>query len=261
MINIPTEVLSLLEQLNNAGHSAYAVGGCVRDCFLGLTPDDWDICTSALPRQMKECFFGYHIVETGLSHGTLTVRLNHQSYEITTFRTDGNYIDCRHPEHVTFVSNIKEDLARRDFTVNAMAYHPKEGLVDLFGGQKDLQNKKLQCVGDSEIRFTEDALRIMRGLRFAATYGFLIAPETQKAMFQTKELLLKIAPERIIVELKKLLLGEYAENILLDYRDIFGQIFITDTNREHLASIVSTMPNVDYRLWSVSGGRFEEIKQ
>ena len=224
MINLPKEVFVLLEQLNNAGHSAYVVGGCVRDCLLGLEPGDWDICTSALPEQIKECFLGYRIIETGLKHGTLTVRLNHQSYEITTFRTDGNYIDCRHPEQVTFVSDIKEDLARRDFTVNAMAYHPKEGLIDVFGGQKDLRKKKLRCVGNSEIRFTEDALRIMRGLRFAATYGFSIAPETKKAMFQTKEFLLKIAPERIIVELKKLLLGEYAEHILLDYRDIFGQI-------------------------------------
>ncbi len=224
MINLPKEVFILLEQLNNAGHSAYVVGGCVRDCLLGFTPDDWDICTSALPEQMKECFSEYHVIETGLKHGTLTVRFNYHSYEITTFRTDGNYIDCRHPEQVTFVSDIKEDLARRDFTVNAMAYHPKEGLIDVFGGQKDLQNKKLRCVGNSEIRFTEDALRIMRGLRFAATYGFSIALETKKAMFQTKELLLKIAPERMIVELKKLLLGAYAEHILLEYRDIFGQM-------------------------------------
>lgn len=224
MINIPTEVLSILEQLNNDGHSAYVVGGCVRDCLLGLKPGDWDICTSALPEQMKECFSEYHVIETGLKHGTLTIRLNHHSYEITTFRTDGDYIDCRHPEMVTFVSDIKEDLARRDFTVNAMAYHPVEGLIDLYGGQKDLQNRKLRCVGNSQKRLTEDALRIMRGLRFAATYGFSIAPETHKAMFETKQLLDKIASERIIVELKKLLLGEFCEMILLNYREIFGQI-------------------------------------
>ena len=224
MMNLPEEVLVLLEQLNNAGHSAYVVGGCVRDCLLGLTPGDWDICTSALPEQMKECFSEYHVIETGLKHGTLTVRLNHHSYEITTFRTDGDYIDCRHPEMVTFVSDIKEDLARRDFTVNAMAYHPVEGLIDLFGGQKDLHNRKLRCVGNSQKRLTEDALRIMRGLRFAATYGFEIEAETQKAMFETKHLLDKIASERIIVELKKLLLGEFCETILLNYREFFGQI-------------------------------------
>ncbi|MBO5409406.1 MAG: HD domain-containing protein [Clostridia bacterium] len=224
MMKVPEEVLTILGQLNTAGHSAYVVGGCVRDSLLGLIPGDWDICTSASPEQMKECFSNYHVIETGLKHGTLTVRVNHQSYEITTFRTDGNYTDCRHPEKVTFVSDIKDDLARRDFTVNAMAYHPDKGLMDLFGGLNDLSDKKLRCVGDSKTRFTEDALRIMRGLRFAATYGFSIATETEKAMFQTKELLLKIAPERIIVELKKLLLGEYAENILLSYRKIFGEI-------------------------------------
>ena len=120
MFSIPEDVLILLTELNKAGHSAYTVGGCVRDCLLGITPGDWDICTSALPEQMKECFSGYHVIETGLKHGTLTVRLNHQSYEITTFRTDGNYIDCRHPEQVTFVSDIQEDLARRDFTINAI---------------------------------------------------------------------------------------------------------------------------------------------
>ena len=224
MFNIPEDVLVLLGELNKAGYSAYIVGGCVRDCLLGFTPDDWDICTSALPEQMKQCFSEYHVIETGLKHGTLTVRLHHKSYEITTFRTDGDYIDCRHPKQVTFVSDIKEDLARRDFTVNAMAYHPTEGLIDLFDGQKDLQNKQLRCVGNSEKRFTEDALRIMRGLRFAATYGFEIEPETKKAIFKTKQLLDNIALERIIVELKKLLLGEFCETILQDYREIFGQI-------------------------------------
>ncbi len=224
MIQIPNEVITLLEQLNQAGYSAYVVGGCVRDCLLGKTPGDWDICTSALPEQMKECFSSYHIIETGLKHGTLTVRLNHQSYEITTFRTEGDYIDCRHPETVTFVSDIKEDLARRDFTVNAMAYHPDEGLIDCYGGKTDLHNKIIRCVGDAKTRFSEDALRIMRGLRFAATYGFKIEEETKKAMFETKHLLKKIASERIIEEFKKLLLGDFAEKILITYRDIFGII-------------------------------------
>ncbi len=224
MICLPNEVETLLEQLNQAGHSAYVVGGCVRDSLLGLTPGDWDICTSALPEEMKVCFSEYHMIETGLKHGTLTVRLNNQSYEITTFRKDGDYIDCRHPESVSFVSDIKEDLARRDFTVNAMAYHPKEGLIDYYEGQKDLSSKMIRCVGDSGKRFSEDALRIMRGLRFASTYGFSIDSKTADAMVHQKHLLHKIAVERLSVELKKLLLGNFLENVLLTYRDIFSEI-------------------------------------
>ena len=223
-LTVPAYADAVLRRLHACGYEAYAVGGCVRDVLLGRAPNDWDICTSALPWEMKECFSDYPVIETGLKHGTLTVRVNHQSYEITTFRTDGDYIDCRHPEKVTFVSEISEDLARRDFTVNAMAYHPDEGLVDLYHGQADLQNQKIRCVGDSKTRFSEDALRIMRGLRFASTYDFSIAFETEEAMFETKQLLTKIAPERIVSEFRKLISGKNVENILLKYRDIFGQI-------------------------------------
>ncbi len=222
MITLPKEVIILLEELNKAGHSAYVVGGCVRDSLLGLTPGDWDICTSALPDEMKDCFSRYHIIETGLQHGTLTIRINHQSYEITTFRTDGDYQDCRHPKQVTFVSNIKEDLARRDFTINAMAYHPEEGLIDFYDGQKDLQDNLLRCVGDGKLRFSEDALRIMRGLRFAATYGFSIENKTSDAIILKKHLLTQIAVERISVELKKLLMGDYVESVLMKYCDVFA---------------------------------------
>ena len=165
-MNLPPAVSSLIARLNEAGFSAYAVGGCVRDTLLLKVPHDWDLCTSARPEQMLEVFRGEHVVETGLKHGTLTVVLDHVPYEITTFRTDGVYTDHRHPDSVTFVSDVAGDLARRDFTVNAMAYAPREGLVDLFGGREDLQKKIIRCVGVPAERFEEDALRILRGLRF-----------------------------------------------------------------------------------------------
>lgn len=224
MITIPKEVQIILEQLNQAGHTAYAVGGCVRDSLLGITPLDWDVCTSALPVETKNVFRKNHVIETGIKHGTITVRLNHQSYEVTTFRKDGVYTDYRHPKKVEFVSDINDDLSRRDFTVNAMAYHPKVGLVDIFQGQIDLNNRMIRCVGDGKKRFQEDALRIMRGLRFAAVYGFSMEEKTKEAMFHCKDLLSKIAVERIQVEFNKLLVGDAAESILLEYRDIFAQI-------------------------------------
>lgn len=224
MIQLPDDVIQLIKQLNRAGFEAYAVGGCVRDSLLGVSPEDWDICTSALPEEMKECFSGYKVLETGIKHGTLTIRLNHHSYEITSFRKDGEYTDCRHPDRVEFVSEIKEDLARRDFTINAMAYHPDTGIVDYYDGQNDLKNGVIRCVGEAAVRFSEDALRIMRGLRFAAVYGFSIEADTKAAMLSKKELLNKIAAERIQVELKKLLLGEHAEEILLQHSEIISII-------------------------------------
>lgn len=223
MIKLPNDVEIIIQQLNQAGYASYVVGGCVRDSLLGLEPEDWDVCTSALPEETKQVFSGFHIIETGIQHGTVTVRVNHQSYEVTTFRKDGDYKDFRHPETVEFVSKLKDDLSRRDFTVNAMAYHPKTGVVDYFNGQKDLASKTICCVGDAKTRFQEDALRILRGLRFAARYGFSIESSTKNAMKECKELLSLIAKERISEELKKLLLGDYPETILLDYREIFAQ--------------------------------------
>lgn len=223
MIAIPSDALVLLEELNRNGYEAYVVGGCVRDSLLGLTPKDWDICTSALPDEIKDCFSGYHLLETGIRHGTVTVRLNQQSYEITTFRTDGEYLDFRHPKKVSFVKDIRSDLARRDFTVNAMAYHPQKGLVDYFGGQADLKDKRLRCVGEAEVRFQEDALRIMRALRFSGVYGFSIEEESKKAIFSCRSLLKNIAVERLTEELKKLLLSRYADSILLEYAEVFGE--------------------------------------
>ncbi len=224
MIKLPPDVKHLIKQLNESGFQAYAVGGCVRDSLLGMVPEDWDICTSALPEEMKRCFASYKVLETGIKHGTLTLRLNHCSYEITTFRKDGDYKDCRHPDEVEFVSDLHEDLARRDFTVNAMAYHPDIGIVDCYGGQNDLKKRIIRCVGDSATRFSEDALRIMRGLRFAAVYGFSICPETKAAMLAKKQLLNKIAAERLQTELKKLLISDYAEDVLLNYAEILSVI-------------------------------------
>ena len=177
-MELPRTVSDLISRLENAGFSAYAVGGCVRDTLLSLEPNDWDLCTSARPEEMQEVFRGEHVVETGLKHGTLTVVINHVPYEITTFRTDGSYTDHRHPDSVTFVKEVAGDLARRDFTVNAMAYSPRDGLVDLFGGREDLSRRIIRCVGVPKERFEEDALRILRALRFASVYNFSVDPET-----------------------------------------------------------------------------------
>lgn len=224
MIQIPPHAERILTLLNQAGYKAYVVGGCVRDALLSRTPKDWDICTSALPDEMERVFQGFRVVETGLKHGTLTVVLDGIPYEITTFRVDGAYTDHRHPDGVTFVTDVREDLARRDFTVNAMAYHPVEGLIDAFGGQEDLQRKVIRCVGQPEERFREDALRILRALRFASVYGFTIDEETAKATHKLKETLNLVAAERIRAELGKLLCGQGCGDILRAYRDILGQI-------------------------------------
>ena len=224
MIQIPPHAERILTLLNQAGYKAYVVGGCVRDALLSRTPKDWDICTSALPDEMERVFRGFRVVETGLKHGTLTVVLDGIPYEITTFRVDGAYTDHRHPDGVTFVTDVREDLARRDFTVNAMAYHPAEGLIDAFGGQEDLQRKVIRCVGQPEERFREDALRILRALRFASVYGFTIDEETAKATHKLKETLNLVAAERIQAELGKLLGGQGCGDILRAYRDILGQI-------------------------------------
>ncbi len=224
MIQIPPHAERILTLLNQAGYKAYVVGGCVRDALLSKTPKDWDICTSALPDEMERVFQGFRVVETGLKHGTLTVVLDGIPYEITTFRVDGAYTDHRHPDGVTFVTDVREDLARRDFTVNAMAYHPAEGLIDAFGGQEDLRRGVIRCVGQPEERFREDALRILRALRFASVYGFTIDEETAKAAHELKETLSLVAAERIRAELGKLLCGQGCGNILRAYRDILGQI-------------------------------------
>ena len=196
-MELPRTVSDLISRLENAGFSAYAVGGCVRDTLLSLEPNDWDLCTSARPEEMQEVFRGEHVVETGLKHGTLTVVINHVPYEITTFRTDGSYTDHRHPDSVTFVKEVAGDLARRDFTVNAMAYSPRDGLVDLLGGREDLSRRIIRCVGVPKERFEEDALRILRALRFASVYDFSVDPETEEALRLLAPTLKNVAAERI----------------------------------------------------------------
>ncbi|MBQ8313083.1 MAG: HD domain-containing protein [Clostridia bacterium] len=224
MFDLPAGAAFIINRLNEHGHQAYVVGGCVRDSLLGIAPKDWDICTSALPEEMQRIFRDQHVVETGLKHGTLTVVLEHVPYEVTTFRVDGEYTDHRHPDEVRFVQDVREDLARRDFTVNAMAYHPETGLVDAFGGQEDLAVGIIRCVGEAERRFDEDALRILRALRFASTYCFAIEEETAAAVHSLKETLADVAAERIRVEVAKLLCGKGAGDILRTYHDVIGQV-------------------------------------
>ena len=210
---------ALLDTLHAAGYAAYAVGGCVRDSLLGRTAHDWDLCTSALPQQVMELFGAEQCIPTGLQHGTVTIKYGGRLYETTTFRTEGSYTDGRHPDEVQFVPDVREDLARRDFTINAMAYNEAEGLVDPFGGQKDLQNGLLRAVGEPQQRFTEDALRILRLYRFAARFGFALDAATARAARQLAPHLDCISAERIQEELAKLLTapqpGAYLEPAVL----------------------------------------------
>ncbi len=205
-IRLPEDVKKIIDALQNAGHEAYAVGGCVRDALIGREPQDWDITTSARPEEVKSIFS--HTVDTGIKHGTVTVMLNHTGYEVTTYRIDGEYEDCRHPKEVTFTTRLSEDLLRRDFTINAMAYNEKDGLVDLFGGRDDLEKGIIRCVGEAAERFDEDALRILRAFRFAAQLGFEIDRGTYAAAAERAENLRKVSAERIRVELNKILLSK-----------------------------------------------------
>ena len=223
-MTLPPDVADLIRILESAGFPAYAVGGCVRDTLMGRTPHDWDLCTAALPEEMLSLFSGEQVAETGLKHGTLTVIRNHIPYEITTFRTDGSYTDHRHPDSVSFVREIREDLSRRDFTVNAMAYSPASGLVDLFGGRADLRGRIIRCVGDPDARFGEDALRILRALRFAAVFDFFLDPDTDRAVHARREDLRRVAAERIRTELMKLLCAPAAGRILRAYPDVLAVI-------------------------------------
>ncbi len=229
-ITLPTPVARALSVLEACGYEGYTVGGCVRDSLLGRTPNDWDITTNATPEEMKVCFKDFRVIETGIRHGTLTVIVDGMQLEITTYRNDGEYLDNRHPVQVTFSKNIEDDLSRRDFTVNAMAYHPKRGLVDLFGGREDLQNKTVRAVGDAKTRFEEDGLRILRAIRFAAVLDFDIAEDTAKAVHECKNLLSGIAAERVREEFCKLICGQGAVRILRDYIDVIA-VFLPELER------------------------------
>lgn len=212
-MKLPEYVRICMEALEQAGFQVYAVGGCVRDSLLGLTPQDFDLCTDATPEQMQQVFAAFSLVRSGEKHGTIGVIMDHQVVEITTFRTEGDYADSRHPDWVRFVPNLEEDLARRDFTVNAMAYSPKTGYIDPFGGQADLEMRVLRAVGCPEKRFAEDALRILRGARFAARFRLTPEGATEQAMLRLAPSMEQLARERVFEELCKLLLWASAEDL------------------------------------------------
>lgn len=226
-IELPGNVRFILHMLREAGHEAYVVGGCVRDSIMGRKPHDWDICTSAKPEQVIEIFNHYKVIPTGLKHGTVTIMKNDKPYEITTYRVDGEYDDARHPKDVTFTTSLEEDLSRRDFTMNALAYNNNNDLVDLFGGVNDIKNGIVRCVGNPRERFSEDALRIMRALRFATRFGFKIEENTFAAMKEKKLLLSKISAERINSELTQIIMCEAEDvaRILYKAEDILFELF------------------------------------
>ena len=208
---LPQDVVTILEQLNQGGFEAFIVGGCVRDCILGREPQDWDITTSAEPLQVKEIF--PYTFDTGIQHGTVTVVLNKENYEVTTYRIESDYDDCRHPNEVFFTKKLQDDLLRRDFTMNAIAYHPFEGFQDYFEGMEDIKKGIIRGVGNAAERFQEDALRMLRAVRFSAQLGFVIEEKTYDALKENGELIEKVSVERIRVELEKLLGGAFSEKI------------------------------------------------
>lgn len=261
IIQIPEDVKYILEKLNNAGYEAYAVGGCVRDSILGRTPDDWDITTSAKPEETKALF--PKTIDTGIQHGTVTVMRNQVGYEVTTYRIDGEYEDSRHPKEVIFTADLLEDLKRRDFTINAMAYNhlaeneseddtettrdnSKSGLVDAFGGIEDIENKIIRCVGNPIHRFEEDALRMMRAVRFSAQLGYVIEEETKKAIKVLAGNLANISAERIQVELVKLLVSDHPDYLRTAYETGMTKVFFPEFDK-----MMETKQNNPHHIYSV----------
>lgn len=221
---LPENVEYIIASLGNATHRADIVGGSVRDMLLGKIPDDYDIATSATPEVTKSVFNHLQTVDTGIKHGTVSVIIDHNPYEITTYRVDGEYKDSRHPESVSFTAKIEEDLARRDFTVNAMAYSPLYGLTDPYGGRADLTNRIIRAVGDPELRFREDALRILRGIRFSSSLGFEIEEKTASAIRNAKHLLKNVSSERIYIELKKTFMADFSYDVIYRYSDVLTEV-------------------------------------
>lgn len=242
-IPLPVPVEAALSQLQASGFEAYVVGGCVRDSLLQRCPDDWDITTSAMPDEIMTVFADCKTVPTGLEHGTVTVIMQGMPLEITTYRTDGDYSDGRHPDSVSFTSQLQEDLRRRDFTINAMAYHPQEGLVDYFGGLSDLKDEQIACVGDPLQRFGEDALRILRALRFSSVLGFEISAATADAVHRLSPLLHRVSAERISVEFIKLLRGRDVQRVLTEYWDVVCQLFPALSAHEQTVKTVAAVEN------------------
>ena len=253
-INIPADVNELIHTLQNNGNSAYIVGGCVRDSILGRTPHDWDICTSATPSEMLEIFKDKKIIETGLQHGTVTVVVNGEPYEITTYRIDGIYSDNRRPDTVTFTDKLVEDLRRRDFTINAMAYNDEEGLIDPFNGMEDIKYKKISCVGCAEDRFGEDALRILRAIRFAAQLEFTIMPGTDREIHKQYKNLENISIERINSEFCKIASSDDFCVELLLYKDVFS-LFIPE-----LKDMFDFPQNNPWHIWDVFGHTIHAVE-
>lgn len=243
-ILLPAAVKAIIDILQARGFEAFAVGGCVRDSILGRKPDDWDITTSARPEQVKEIF--QRTVDTGLAHGTVTVLMGGGSYEVTTYRIDGEYEDFRHPRSVTFTASLKEDLRRRDFTINAMAYNETAGLVDLYGGMEDLQRKRIRCVGDPGERFGEDALRILRAVRFSAQLGFGIDKETWEAAGKLAGTLERISAERICAELLKLLLSPHPDYLRRAWEAGITRVVLPEFDR-----LMETPQNNPHHCWNV----------
>lgn len=256
-INIPQNVKLIINTLEDAGYEAFAVGGCVRDALMGRVPNDWDITTSATPMQVKELF--RRTIDTGIKHGTVTIMLGKEGYEVTTYRIDGDYMDGRHPDKVIFTNNLIEDLKRRDFTINAMAYNERVGIVDAFDGINDLENKIIRCVGEATERFTEDALRILRALRFSAQLDFNINEATAVAVKELGKNLSLISKERIQTELDKLITSNCPDRIKLVHlyglnKFIFEGATSINEDRlslyENISSIMESLPNNHYLRWA-----------
>ena len=255
-IRIPSPAEEIINKLNEHGYEAYVVGGCVRDMLLGREPGDWDITTSALPGQVKEVF--RRTVDTGIQHGTVTVMMGKEGYEVTTYRIDGEYSDGRHPNSVEFTPDLVEDLKRRDFTINAMAYNSHTGFVDKFGGVEDLEKGIIRCVGDPMDRFTEDALRILRAIRFSAQLGFSIDERTYEAIKVIAPNMVHVSKERIQVELTKLLLSSHPDYISLVYEtgispfvsEVFHRAYAAESGDWAVPSIPAGIPAVKHMRWA-----------
>ena len=252
-IVIPGEIHYVIEQLNKNGFEAYLVGGCVRDSILGRAPNDWDVTTSALPEQIKQVF--YRTFDTGIKHGTVSVLIAQSIVEVTTFRIDGDYLDNRRPESVSFTTSLNEDCARRDFTINALAYHPQKGVIDYFGGLEDLKDKKVRAVGDAAKRFKEDALRILRAIRFSAQLGFDIEYDTYRQIAEHAQLITKISNERIREELTKLLTSDNADKFSLLYKAGILKYIMPE-----IESCFNTKQNHPYHVYTVAEHSLQALK-
>lgn len=252
-IQLPDKVSYIIEKLEAAGYEAYAVGGCVRDSLLGRVPDDWDITTSANPYEVKAIF--PRTIDTGIQHGTVTVMMDKEGFEVTTYRIDGEYEDSRHPKEVVFTRNLEEDLKRRDFTINAMAYNNRSGIVDIFGGMDDLTNKMIRCVGEARERFTEDALRIMRAVRFSAQLGYEIEENTKRAIIELAPNLKNISAERIQVELVKLLVSPNPDYIRAAYDLGITSVILPEFDRA-----METKQNNPHHMYTVGEHLLHSVK-